>query len=239
MAVTKTDLTSGSISDNLSVNSVNTASISPSSDKLIIVAVLNSDWMGTLDVPTVSGCGLTWVQIGSINFDYNGAKMTLFRAMGSSPSAGSLTISTATPQGCYAWSVVEFGNVDTSGTNGSGAVVQYATGSGFNKTNLTITLGAFGSINNATYGFFGIEDPFIQNVSPGTGFTEIHESHQTGPTRYTLFTEWRSDNDTTVNCSVPTFSVDYAGIAIEIKESSGGSPPGTISSKRVIIGHGR
>lgn len=218
MAVTKTDLTVGS--NATGTDSANTASISPSANKLILIAVVNEEWAGTADIPTVSGCGLTWVEIDNrvMNSD---KRLTVFRAMGASPSTGALTIDFATAQDGIAWSVFELGNVDTTGTNGSGAIQQSVTTGGTSDTNPSITLSAFDNSNNATVGLFGWGDAFTQNPTAGSGFTEIHDQNVNGVGNTRVFTEWKTTNDTSVDCSVPTFGLNWSGIALEIVEFAG------------------
>src|SRR5260221_1561104 len=89
MAVAITNLTSGTAG---SVSSVNTASISPAGNKLILVSVGNMVNSGTVNIPTVSGDGLTFVQINTQRGQSNTWCTTIFRAMVASPSSGALTI---------------------------------------------------------------------------------------------------------------------------------------------------
>lgn len=76
-------------------------------------------------VPTVAGNGLTFVSVIDVNNVRNVNGVNVFRAMGASPSAGSVVVSNT---GGIATAVVcRFSGVDTGGTNGSAAVE--ATGS--------------------------------------------------------------------------------------------------------------
>ena len=50
--------------------------------------------------------------------------------------------------------LLEFDGMDTSGTNGSGAIVQSATNKVTSANALTVTLSAFGSSNNRPVAFF-------------------------------------------------------------------------------------
>ena len=124
-AISATDLAEGGVSGS-NIKSVPTQSIAPGANRLILAWILTTDNQ-TPDVPTLSGNGLTWVLVGLTYWNpsgpYFGDNITLFRAMGASPTAGSVTISYPSGQQSIAWSIVEFSGVDTSGTNGSGAVV--------------------------------------------------------------------------------------------------------------------
>lgn len=148
MPVTQGSLTSGSDSSN--VSSYTTASVTPTNGRLMLVAVLNTKG-STPDTPTLSGNGMTWTQQATITFNTIASPLsgaTLFRGVGTG-TAGAITIDFGgvNQTGC-AWSVNEFGDVDTATNNG---VVQSATNTADSVTALTVTLAAFGSTNNATY----------------------------------------------------------------------------------------
>ena len=216
MALAVTALTSGNDTD--SGSSATTASISPTGDALIICDVINirADVGSPPTTPTVTGNGLTWVQVATVTFfDFGGGdttRMTRFRAMGASPSSGAVTIDCGgVNQNRILYSVYELTGVDTGGANGADAVVQSVT----NKltsagTTLTVTLAAFGSANNyAIGGFGGLGTSGDWTV--GSGFTQIHEL-------FGIFTEYKA-NDTTVDVTTDTSQV-FAGIASEIKEAT-------------------
>ena len=217
MAITQALLTADQ--DNSNSTSYATASITPTGNQLGLLAVLNTTGSGA-GTPTVSGNGLTYVEIANVTFnDIAGgaSRLTIFRTMDASPSTGVATIDfgAATQSGCC-WSFREFDGVDTGGTNGSAAVVQSVTNRVDGNTSLTVTLAAFGSASNATYGAFG-NDIASDTFTQGTGFTTLDtEGHNFPPE--TLFTEWRNDNDTTVDASAS--SGDMGGIGIEIKAAA-------------------
>ena len=85
MAISALNLTSGTNTANLA--SYSTDSITPSANKLILAAVSLQDSADS-GAPTLSGNGLTWIQIDSLVYSTTGGghRLTLFRAMGSSPS---------------------------------------------------------------------------------------------------------------------------------------------------------
>ena len=208
-------LTSGGSSTD--TTSYTTASITPSASKLILAAVVN--WCNNASTaPTIAVAnGLTWVEVLTnpyVSGDTS-RRITLFRAMGAAPTTGAYTITTpANTFGCH-WAIIEFGNVNTGGTHGSSAVVQSAEAESTGSTTITVTLGAFGSTNNATFGCFGSATT-ATTWTPGTGFTEISDGGSDGQS---LLTEWRVDNDTSVDATASTLGgVGIAGIAIEIAE---------------------
>lgn len=196
-----------------------TSSITPVADRLYI-ATIHSGLRTTTDpnTPTLTGCGLTWVQIDTILPDdasSSRSRITMFRAMGSSPTAGALTTDHGgqTQDRCTV-TVDEFIGVDTSGTNGSGAVVQSAKNRVTGGTSLTVTLAAFGSSSNATYGAFGIS--YTSTDTVGTGFTELSNAIDAA-SDYKTMTEFRNDNDTSVDMSFAVTLEDVGAIAIEIR----------------------
>ena len=213
MAISATNLTQ--FNSNTDANSYATASISPTTNRLIIATVTSSK-SGTPDTPTLSGNGLTWVQFNQIAYDTVGTQRasTFFRAMGSSPTPGAVTadFGGVTQTACVII-IDEFSDVDTSGTNGSGAIVQSVTGTEYSLDTLTITLGSFSSANNATYGVVSNGDS--GNYTAGTGFTQVGASGSTTPLINTM-SQFRSDNDTSVTFA-GTALWTMGGIAIEIK----------------------
>lgn len=215
MAISATNLTTtGSGTD---AASYTTDTVSPGSNRLVLLWVY-SIAASAPNVPTVSGNGLTWQQIDSQIDTNNLRRGTLFRAMGASPSSGIVTIDFGgQTQAGAAWSVAEFDGVDTSGSNGSGAIVQSAkTASVGTSTSLTVTLSAFSSVSNATFGAFGIPLNTAGLPDPGSGFTELGQRNQSSP-NLAIVTEWLNGTDTTVDSTSAAASVPWVGIAVEIK----------------------
>lgn len=204
--------------------SVVTDSITPVANRLYLLTVVSrTNITADPNQPTVTGAGLTWVAIGSVIFDTTSSsrrRVTLFRAMGSSPTTEALTIDFGgQTQGSFTWSVDEATGMDTSGTNGSGAIVQSATNTLAPNTGtaLEVTLAAFSDVNNATFGAFG----FGGNTgrTGGTGFTELANRENAGNATTGVLTEYKAGNDTTVDVSCT--NSDVGGIAIEIKVAGG------------------
>lgn len=222
-------------------NSYDTASIDPAANKLITVAVQYRQ-SASVTTPTISGCGLTWV-LEEAN-DGASSGVSVFRAMGSSPSTGALTIDFAgnTQLECN-WSVIEWSGVDTSGTNGSGAIVQSVdvTASG-TTTGATCTLAAFGSADNVAYGAIGRLGA-TGAITPADSFVEINEVSNGS----TLQDQYKSENDNTIVWSWGSTSNVFRGVGIEIKKAQGSTTTQTIDGKaritavtaRTILGRAR
>ncbi len=202
--------------------SFTTASISPSANNLILIAVRSNGSGVPRNTPTITGAGLTWVLITTTVVNTtNTGKISLLRALSASPSSGTLTIDFGgqTQDECH-WNISQFSNVDISGTNGSGALVQSnASNSGTSSTGpFQTTLSAFSSTLNATYGFLGTDggSNVSESATPGSGFTQLGNDNSNNRL---LLTEWRNDNATTVNFSI-TNATRWGVIAMEIKNQT-------------------
>lgn len=219
--ISGSNLTSGYDTDGNSTAS--TSSVSPSANKLLLLTVLSRTAI-TADPnqPTVTGNGLTWVAVDSLLWDTSSSsrkKTTVFRAMGSSPSTGAISIDFGGQNQTHvSWGLEEFTGIDTSGTNGSGAIVQ--TAKGFDDTteqaSFTVTLGAFSNINNATFGAWGCGDDSSPTTA-GEGFTKYSDVTISGAGDPRLTTEFKNSNDTSVDISWAGTVLEKGGIAIEIK----------------------
>jgi len=168
--------------------------------------------------PTLSGCGLTWVAIGTVEEDVSVPSMrggTLFRGLGT-PSTGALTITFGVTHESCAWSVAEATGIDTSGTNGSGAVVQVVTATGTGTTP-AVTLAAFGSANNATYAGVATRGDLV--TSPGTGFTLLGTATSSISSVVGVGSQYQLANDTSVDMTIATSDV-WGIIGVEVKAAA-------------------
>jgi hypothetical protein len=142
MAITANVLTSGA------GTGLATASIAPGANRLVLAIVVGrfTTNPGANNVWAASGNGLTWERVLESGSYASSRKLGVFRAMGASPSSGAVTFSEswsgALTDGA-AWAIVEFNGVDTSGSNGSGAIgstpVSAVHPPGAPPLNLTIT----------------------------------------------------------------------------------------------------
>jgi hypothetical protein len=220
MAIVGAELTTGGTPT--PSGSVNTASVSPSANALVLITVKGASGGGTApDAPTVTGNGLTWVQVATQTFTDGSSethRLTTFRALGASPSSGVINIAHSgnVPDAGITWTVREYTGVDTGGTNGSAAVVQSDPNTG-TGTAISATLAAFGdAVNNAV------------DIAAATfaGSTLTPEGGYTGYTTDTtegnlLRAAWKIGEDTTPSMTLDTSFV-WAAIALEIKAAAGG-----------------
>lgn len=199
--------------------SATTASISPAANKLYL-ATVTSNFSTSADPnqPTLTGNSLTWVAVATVVWDTSDPtrkRITLFRALGAAPTSGTVAIDFAgQTQSVINWSIEEVAGIDTSGTNGSGAIVQSLAAKDETGTlaTQTITLAAFGSVANATFGAFTDNSPNSYSAV-GSGFTLL--SHFI-PSDCEIVTEYTLSNDTTVDITWTAAGGLHGGIAVEI-----------------------
>jgi len=212
--ITATQLTAGSsITDGTSYN---TASISPAANKLIILAVSSSG--GPAQIPTVTGCGLTWELFDSQPIILDGQRLSVFRAMGASPTTGALTISfTATNFVCL-WSVVEIDNAYASTDNGLSAIGVSGKATNFGATNSFVaTLPKFSDALNAT--LVATHTRKNEDHTPRSGFTEITDQGTGTPDFRRLHVQFKATADNVIGTSW-TNNDFYAVIGFEIKRGA-------------------
>jgi hypothetical protein len=199
-------------------NQFTTGSITPTAYNLVLVWV-TSTRANTPPIPTLSGIFPTWDQVTTVTWNSISkpkTRTTLFRAMGASPTAGSITITFGNNQQGCRWSVIQFGQVDTSGANGSGAVVQSASNATDGNTTLAVILGAMRNATDATAGsFVNLIPNDTTSITPGSGYDAFTAySNDVG----TIRSEWKATGSTTVNAT--STSSAMAGIAVEIADGA-------------------
>ncbi len=172
--ITATNIDSKSASDTTSIVS---NSITPASNALILAVVSQrTNISADPSDPTLTGNGLTWVEVNTVVYDTTSTsrrRVSVFRAMGASPTTGSVTADFAGQANTHSILIIDqFANMDTSGTNGSGAIVQSVTAvaDGTPNTTLTATLAAFGNANNATYGGLAAAQTVGDTFTAGANF---------------------------------------------------------------------
>lgn len=175
-AATFTQLTT--FSDTTTATSYTTDVIAPTANNLLLLGFMLTI-TGTTPTPTVTGNGLTWVQVDQ---SVAGARTVhLFRAMGAAPTSGGITISTgATSVTSCLWSVTQVAGMDTTGTNGSGAIVQSVNNKPGSATSASVSFSNAVAAGNATLGLVGVAIDELPTA--GTGWTALGSTTQTGPT---------------------------------------------------------
>lgn len=180
--------------------------------RLYKLVTIGYDPGGGAVIPTVAGMTEVAHQLS-----VNGLIMSAeFRFLGDG-SVGTKTISFgATSQSQIQWTVDEVQGTDTGGTNAANSIVQAVTGNNTTNT-LTVTLAAFGSVNNATWGW-----GWNQGGTPMTskaGYTDL----STQASFFVLKSEFIATNDTTPNMTENGVATDsWIFYGVELKAAGGG-----------------
>lgn len=212
MAVVGSNLTTNSSTTD--GTSFATASITPTADALIMVAVVGTVGTGTTLTPTsVIGNGITYSAVT------NGANVAgartgyLYSGMSASPTAGAITISMsgAVSWTSCLWSVTQFTGTDTSGTNGSGAIVQAMNAKPANT--LTPSVAFTTTPNAANAGFGAIWTGATATAgSAGTGWSLDGNTNQTAPVTWLLAEHANSACPANVSCTFTSGAASTVGI---------------------------
>ena len=224
MTVANTALGSGTWAGN-GITHTTTGSITPTSNRLLTLSLEVSYVASQATDPgiTITAFGLTWVLVRAQEHYPDATNwwnwLYTYRALGPSPSSGTIKIDAGQSMDSIAWSLSEFAGIDTGGTNGSAAVVQSASNKAAASDTCTTTLAAFGSANNATYSVSGAVDTSAtaRTFTPDSGSTEIHD---TGAEYANIGTAFRNDNDTSLVTLASGVSSGVAGMALEIKAAT-------------------
>ena len=198
-------------------------SSTPASDQLILFSY-TCGAAGVGNVPSVSGCGLTWVEVDSTTMSTR--RVAIYRAMGTVTSSGPVVISHGSSSQTRAIGhIQQFFGADTGGTNGSGAIVQANANqmTAVTSSNPGVTLSAFASTANATY----FNAALITLVSTNNSYTfssdyTVLGSEATNAPVHNQFTMYRDGDDTFPNIVTTALTI-WGAVAAEIKLSTGGA----------------
>jgi hypothetical protein len=216
MANTFTDQPTPSFNSTVLASVFAGASWTPPDGAVVIVFVGNSK-AASPDAPTsLGGNGQTWDQIATVSFNTAGSptrRLTAYRALIASPSAGPLTVTFPSNQtGCFAL-VVSITGCKTTGTNGADAVVQVVTNlSDTGDDRSFVVLADFLNHSNSVLAGFGIDGTVT--LVPQSGFTLGTQQAYTAPT-HTGNTEWLVTPDALATMTW-TGAAKWGGIALEV-----------------------
>lgn len=209
-----------------------TASIAPAANALVTVAVLGHNGTAAAPSPTLSGGGMAaWAEAATVTFDPVGTphkRMSVFRALSAAPGSGPIRITFTSPQANCEWIVSQWQGVETSGSNGSNAIVQAGSARGNAVSALTVALGAFAGSNDVAYGVFGIRRS-TTGITPGTGFTELAEQ-ASGETPPSDLQAERGGSDNTIDARWT--KLNGGALALELK-AAGGTTTNPVASVQV------
>jgi hypothetical protein len=207
----------GSASD---VTSFTTTTLTPSASSLYLMCVVNNK-ASAPDTPTATGQGQTWTQVATRANAGDDARVTVFRALGGSTNGGVTVDFAGATQIGTAWKILAVTGMDTSGTNGSGALIQSVSNTA-NSTALTITLAALGNAAN------GEAACYMSKLSASTFAAEgswVESGAEVGytPPATTFGAMYGTPNDITATGTFGS-SAAIVGIAVEIGIASGSTP---------------
>jgi hypothetical protein len=199
-------------------NSYATASISPPGSELNLLFVVNGRASGgNADPPnSVTGACTTWTLVDSQCRQSGSLRCTaIFRCLEASPGTSAVTIGYPNTQTSAEWAFVHCEGTTTSGTNGSGAIVQVVKDAPAGITNTpTLTLAAFADTDNAVIAVFAIGQN--DTMTHEAGFTELHESPSYIDSWFKDEVEWKAaPGDTTPSITLPASRL-WEGIAVEL-----------------------
>lgn len=204
-----------------------TGPVAPLDNALLLIAINNNRNSGNGgEVPTsvtYNGTSLALtsvgtVELGSVVGSGHQHRISLYRAMGTTLGTDTITIVFTNTQ-VVRWSVDQCTGVDTTGTNGSGAIVQAVTNSGSSVQPSTVTMAAFADSGNGTYGASGYNNQSA-TFSPGTGLTIIGDAQST----YEMITEWAPGNVTPVETNWSATVFAWGQIGVELKAAPASIP---------------
>jgi hypothetical protein len=193
--------------DSTDATTYTTASVTLKAGRLYLLSFVNT----AADAAVISGIagGPTWTSRATTQYNTTAHRVSLWSGVPTVDYVGTIVVSFGATQTSGRWSLNEFSGVATETNDG---VVQATTGAGSSTTPLA-TLAAFGSANNATFG--ALANAADVTTTPGSGFTELSDlTTSTAPASF-LQTEWRVDNDTSVDGTIT--SGVWGAIAAEIK----------------------
>jgi hypothetical protein len=217
MAVTATHLSTDGL--NSAASSYNTASVSLSANKLVLVCVGSNCGTGTTpNEPTLSGASRTWTKVSTqLDSDIATRRLTIFRSLSSSSNSGTLTIDfNSQNQNRCEWSVSEFGGIILSGANGANAITNITNNTSNENaaTYFSTTMAAFSNTKNATFGC--IRTNGAVTFTAGDGFTILGQKNNTAGS---ICSEWKNTNDTTVDWTTSVSGLRVIMICLELKST--------------------
>lgn len=195
-------------------NSFSFASWTPGSNELVLVGVGQRDESISI---SVAGNGLTFVEIANVDNVQGQLGVALFRAMGASPTTGQITVTVTGNTEPVSAVVTRFSGVDTSGTNGSGAIEATATDVGPDPDNDDMLISVTTVTANAWALACGGHRARTFTVPGGQTAISINQMYGTGG-------------------SVATCSTWYVTVAIPAATTVGGLADLSFDSDWCIIG---
>lgn len=209
-----------------------TSSVTLTANVLSLLS-MTIDKATTPDEPTsVTSTGATWVKITTetcCTVASPTERTSLYRTMVGSNQTGAITIDFgANTETGFTYSVDQCTGTDTTGTDGSGAIVQSGVNASDSVTSgapLVISLSALSNASNALYGAFSRNAN--ATITPGLSTELVDLGHANPAAR--LETQWQIGAGT-VSGAPASGTVNMGGIGIEIAvpAAAGATPQRTL-----------
>lgn len=204
-------------------------SIAALNNRLYVVFTNTALGSGTAPAATsVSGAGLNFTEIGAPGgLLYSGGggvrRIQAWRALATTGAGtGPITIGVSGTSISMDAVLLEFAGMETTGTNGSGAIAQSATNSATAVTSLAVTLAALGNFSNRPVAFFSHR--IAEETAAEPGYMELDDGSHSGPVGGAQC-EWHATTpDNTPSASWLT-AADAGGFAIEVRIAGSAPPP--------------
>lgn len=196
--------------DSTDATTYTTASVTLKAGRLYLLSFVNTA-ASAAAIGSIAGGG-TWTSQSTTQYNSAGHRVSIWSCVPTADYTGTIVVTFGATQTGGRWAINEFSGVDTSTNDG---VVQNAVGTG-NSTTPLATLAAFAVAANATFG--ALANTADNTTTPGAGFTELSDlTTATVPASF-LQTQWRADNDTTVDGTIT--SGQWGACAVEIKATT-------------------
>lgn len=185
----------------------------PANTLLLAFVAVNSS---TASAPPLTGNGLTWVNIGFYTNATTSHRIAVYRALGASPTAGSVTATYTVSQGGCSIFVVSVTGASTSGTNGSGAIVQIDGASADGSTTAAVTLAPLAA-SGANAVIACVVDNILHSSdnTPEAGWTELVETSLGSPNTGIQIVYRLNTTDNTVTTTASARSWVMAAVEIQ------------------------
>lgn len=182
------------------------------------VVMLGRDNATNSQQPTsIAGGGVTWTLEEAFNHDTTGntrGALYIYRAVATSPSGTTVTVTPAGTEGGIIVAVVEWEGVDTGGTNGSNAFhPTNRVGSATTNTTMPAAMQTLASVENAFFGICYTSGPNPNIYTPDSSpamieLLEVNTALNAGSKRKSLFFQYGIgivDANPTINANTGSY----------------------------------
>jgi hypothetical protein len=212
-------LTQGTDLGSLVTTTTTSGSITPAADTLYLATVITKDGLAGDSTATLSGAGVTWVNIGAVRQAGTSRTFTLFRAFGAG-STGQLTFTRDGSAQFQKFGIIvaSVTGADPSGTNGSGAIAQVVSlvNSSTNAPTIPITMV---SGSNAVYAAFSSGAGAFTGTATN-GFTELVEAALA--THFSHRSQYITTSVTSIDATW-SGTIETMGLGVEVKVAAAAS----------------